>query len=442
MPGIQPVHLHVYRRAYVVAGVPLRTQFVHELGIAHAHRLSVDHSAHAAPGQLLHRADAALVDVLTVGLADGAGDGMVGIALRIRRQLQKFRLGDLVGMDGGDVEHALGQRARLVKDDDLRLRERFQIAAALDEYAVARGSADAAEEAQRHGDDQRAGAGDHQEDQRPRPLTPIAADERGHHRQQHRGNDHAGRVHAGELGDEVLRARLLAAGVLHQIENFGNGRFAKRLRHPHAQKPALVDAAADDVVALAHVAGQALARQRRGVQRRAPFQHHAVQRHALAGFDHDDVAHGYLIGIDLLRFAVALEVGVVRPYLHQLGDGLPRAPHRVGLEQFAHLIKQHHEHGLGVFAGGKRAHRGQRHEEVFVKHLPVGDVAHGLPQNVPTDDGVGDEEGKQPPYPLKRRERAGDEQRRADKYPSKHLPVFPAHGSVLLLPGMPPGRFP
>ena len=165
--------------------------------------------------------------------------------------------------------------------------------------------------------------------------------------------------------------------------------FVTRTRN----RPALVDAAADDVVALAHVAGQALARQRRGVQRRAPFQHHAVQRHALAGLDHDDVAHGHLVGIDLLRLAVALQVGVVRPYLHQLGDGLPRAPHRVGLEQLAHLVKQHHEHGLGVFAGGERAHRGQRHEEVFVKHLPVGDVAHRLPQNVPADDGVGDEEG-------------------------------------------------
>ena len=57
------------------------------------------------------------------------------------------------------LKHALGQGAGLVKDHELRVGQRLQIVAALDQNALAGGAADAAEEAQGHGDDQRAGAG-------------------------------------------------------------------------------------------------------------------------------------------------------------------------------------------------------------------------------------------------------------------------------------------
>ena len=39
------------------------------------------------------------------------------------------------------------------------------------------------------------------------------------------------------------------------------------------------------------------------------------------------------------------------------------------LKELAHLIEQHDKNALGIFPDAERAHRGQRHKEIFIEDL-------------------------------------------------------------------------
>ena len=79
---------------------------------------------------------------------------------------------------GRDLEGPLCQGTGLVKHHRLGLGQRLQIVAALDQNALLGGPADPAEKAERHRDDQRARARNHQEDQCAlQPIAPIAPEE-------------------------------------------------------------------------------------------------------------------------------------------------------------------------------------------------------------------------------------------------------------------------
>ena len=80
----------------------------------------------------------------------------------MRGQMQQLFRCYVVGVDGADSKHTLRQCAGLVKYHGSDLSKRFQIVAALDEYAAARRAADAAEECQRYRYDQRTRAGNDQ----------------------------------------------------------------------------------------------------------------------------------------------------------------------------------------------------------------------------------------------------------------------------------------
>ena len=62
-------------------------------------------------------------------------------------------------------ERAVGEGARLVKDDGVHVGERLEVVRTLDENAQLGRAADAAKEAQRHADHERARAADDQEGQ-------------------------------------------------------------------------------------------------------------------------------------------------------------------------------------------------------------------------------------------------------------------------------------
>ena len=132
------------------------------------------------------------------------------------------------------------------------------------------------------------------------------------------------------------------------------------------------------------------------------------------------------------ELAVPLHVGVVGADVHQAGDGLAGLAHGVALEQLAHLVEQHDEHGLGVLAlaeeaGAKGPHRGQGHEEVLVEHLAVGDVADSPPEHVPADDEVGGQKQGEAPKALIGHQYRGDEQHRADGDADEHFFLFACH---------------
>ena len=397
-----------------------------------------------------------------------------------RGQLQQLPLVNFLGVHCGHGEGALGQGAGLVKDHNARLGQRLQIVAALDQNAVLGGAADAAEEGQGNGDHQGAGAGDHQEDQGPlHPHHPLAFGQsgqkaktqgvirqlahRGQDRQSQRREHHRRGIVPGKFGDEVFRLGLFGGGVLHQVQNFGHRGLPEGLAHRNAQHAGQVDAAADDLVPVPHIPGQGFAGEGGGVQGGRPLQHGPVQRDPLPRLYHDDVAHGHLLRVHLDQLAVPLDVGVVRTDVHQGGDGLAAAVHGHALKQLAHLIEEHDGHALPVLAAAEGAHRCHRHQEVFIKHLAVFDVAHRAPQHIPADNQIGDEveQRRQPagsvpghspvlrysgrgqgqpgqpvrqqPVRLRQQNPQAGHQRRADENASEHFLLLSSH-TILLLP--------
>ena len=181
-------------------------------------------------------------------------------------------------------------------------------------------------------------------------------------------------------------------------EDARNGGLAEGLSGAHAQKARHVHAAGDDLGALLHMAGHALAGEGGGVELRDAFHHHAVDGHAFAGLDDDHVAHGDLVGVDLRELAVALDVGVVRRDVHHVGDGLAALAHGVALEELAHLVEEHDGAALrhlrvvvGEEDRGEGAYGGDRHEECLVEGVAAADVARGLDEHVVAGDEEGDE---------------------------------------------------
>ena len=378
MPHIPSVRGHVDDGAGSVAVVPRRADAVHQLSVARADQPAVHARLHALAGDLRHVAHAPAVQVAAAGRLQGAGDRMVGQELGQGGHLQQILRRHLIGVDGRHVKAAVRERARLVKDHDARLGQGLQVIAALDEDAAPGCAADAAEEAERNRDDQRARTGDDQKRQRaPEPLGPVSERQRRQHEERDGAADDGRRVIARELRDEVFGPGLAGARVFDQIENPGDGRLPEGMRDAHAQRARKIDAAADDLIAACHVARQRFAGQRRGVQRRDALQHRPVQRHPLPGLHHDHVADAHLFGIDLLQPVPALDVCVVGPYVHQRGDGAPRPADGISLEQLSDLIEEHHGDRLRVFAQRKRADRGDGHEKVLVKYLSAADVARG-----------------------------------------------------------------
>ncbi|MPN63504.1 hypothetical protein SDC9_211268 [bioreactor metagenome] len=65
------------------------------------------------------------------------------------------------------------------------------------------------------------------------------------------------------------------------------------------------------------------------------------------------------------------------------------------MEQFAHLIKQHDGHALGIVADNKRARRCQTHQEVFIEHLAAQNIADGLQEHIAADNDVSDQKDGQ-----------------------------------------------
>ena len=381
---------------------------------------------------------------------------MAGPAFRQGGGLQQGVLRDAPGgVQGGDGEAALGQGAGFVEDHRLRPGQGLQIVAALDQDAALAGSADAAEEAQGHGDYQGAGAGDDQEDQRPvEPAGPVCSRQEsglgggrkqsqgdgGQKEQRQGGNHHAGGVVPGEAGDEILAGGLLLPGVFHHVQDFGDGGLLAEFCDLYPEEAGLVHAAADHRVACGHIPGHGLAGEGGGVQGGSALDNLPVQGDPLAGADHHNGAHLHVLRVHLLQGAVLqLQVGGVGADVHEGGDGLAGPAHGVVLEELAGLVKEHDEDGLGVFAGGEGSHSGQGHEEVLVENLAVQDIADGLPEHVPADDGVGSQI-QSPLNPIRDggetgRKFYGNQQRRRRQNPIQHFPLFAGevvHGKRLL----------
>ena len=280
MPGVEAVDGHMDDGAGQLTGQPVDALALHQTAVAHADALAVHLRHDTVSGDLLHVGDPAAVHSAFAGLPQRDGNGVRGILLRQSRVFQHLiRFKARLRMDGGYGKGALRQGAGLVEHHGVRLGQRFQIVAALDQNTALGGAADAAEKAQRYGDHQRAGAGDDQEGQGPvEPVRPDGAHQKsgkgGQHRQQDRRDQeqgqrrihHTGGIVFGKPGDKLLADGFLFAGILHQLQNFGNRGFLTGLCHRHPQQPRQVHAAADDVIAHTDASGQGFAGEGGGIQ--------------------------------------------------------------------------------------------------------------------------------------------------------------------------------
>ena len=149
---------------------------VHHAGVACQHHMAVHHSADTVASNFLSIGRTAGIQ-LAAGFAQTLADGMAGKAFGQSSLFQQLFFGAAVGRaDLADGKNALGQGAGFIKHSNGGVGKCFQIVTALDEDAAAGSAADAAEEAQRNADDQRAGTADNQEGERTAdPGQPAAA---------------------------------------------------------------------------------------------------------------------------------------------------------------------------------------------------------------------------------------------------------------------------
>ena len=174
-----------------------------------------------------------------------------------------------------------------------------------------------------------------------------------------------------------------------------------------------VHAAADDLLPCAHLSGNALPGEGAGVQGGATVHHYPVDGNLLSGLYHNDSAHFHIFRIHLLQTAVLpFHIGIIRPDIHKGADVFPALSHRHGLKQFTDLVKKHYRHAFSelslhalrliVHSQQHGSHGGHRHQEIFVKNLPVYDPKKRLPQDIVSDYQIGNQIQQEPRIPLHR----------------------------------------
>ena len=156
-----------------------------------------------------------------------------------------------------------------------------------------------------------------------------------------------------------------------------------------------------------------------------------VQRNLLARADHDYIAYRDLVRIYFLDLSIPFQIGAVRADIHQGGNGLPAAAHRITLKQFAYLIKQHYARGFIVLPQRQGAYRGQRHQKIFVKDLAARNVAHRPPQHVPAHNKVGDQKNQQPGHAFQWGQFCRQKQCTARQNAGQHLFLLFTHSRSL-----------
>ena len=195
--------------------------------------------------------------------AEGFGEGMGRSALHggDERQCALRRA-------AREREFALGEGTRLIEGCRLHFGERIEAHRPFAEHAVLCEHTHAREIGERHRNDERARAGDDKEVERPHdPRGKIEArKERRHHGEQDGESHDDGRVDARELGDEFLGLCLLRGGVLHHLQNFGDGALLGGAFDARRHGVARVEEARQKLRPLAALAEIALPRDGLGIE--------------------------------------------------------------------------------------------------------------------------------------------------------------------------------
>ena len=367
--------------------VQFEAEIREETGLAGVVGRPVEVGLHALARDGLEVRDLSVRDAVVLGVVDdGRRDGMFAPLFERAGTTQQLRVGRPVERDDvRDRQLARRERAGLVEGDGVDAAHRFEMVAALDQDAVARGRGDARDDRDGRRDDERTGASDDEERQPPdERLGPRhAEDDRRDQDRRNRERDDDRRVVAREAVDELLGLRSVGLGVLDHRDDLRERRILGRTRHLDFEVAALDDAAGVDLVARGLVGGDALAGDGRLVDRAASLPDDAVDGDLVAGTDHDRLADGDVLDGDGRLLTVAEDGRGVRRQLHQFAHRVPRAVHRVAFEQLGDAEEDGQRRRLERQIDDQRADDARRHQEVDVEvavHRGVVAVADdGLP---------------------------------------------------------------
>ena len=370
--------------------------FLKQRGVAGDYGVAVYFADHAAARELRYRR-ALGCELRSRGFGYRARHGMRRAALSEpcgREQLlARHAIG---GRDVRDAEAPVGQRSGLVEDGALDLAERVEDVRALDEYAVLRGRADAAEVAERYRNYERAGArDDEQHEAAVYGLVPVRAarEARGDHNRRC-GEEYRGRVPFREFRDEALRRSFALHGVLYHFEHTRDSGVLERPRRLDEQQSVERERAAVYLRAGADRHGHRLARYRGAVELRLAADYYAVDRDYLAGQNLHDVAFLYLLRLFFYRLAVSDEArrhGLLR---EQRLYRAARVRGRALLEGLAEAVEEHDADRLASLAYREGRERRAAHQREFVEEVAAQQRAEGGPQHGPARYDVEDGENR------------------------------------------------
>ena len=307
----------------------------------------------------------------------------MGLECRCDQEHLVWRI-PLAGRHGDDLRTSFGERAGFVDRHAVDERRGLQELSAFDNHAASRGGVHAADNRHRCRDHQRARTGDHQHHQRAAkpgeklrpPPARIVAQRSGQHQQRrpqrHRDRqcEHRRRVISGESIDKSFGRRAGRLGLLDQPGDVRQRAFGSRPLGPHHQRAFLVERAGKHRLAGAFLDRKALAGDRRLVERRGAAQHHAVDRHALAGLDQHALARRDAarrdVDVIVARCVVLQAMGHLGCQLDQRLHGATGAADAEALQPYRDAEQKHCRGGLEVIRRGGCPHRSDQHQHVHV----------------------------------------------------------------------------
>ncbi len=297
--------------------------------------------------------------------------------------------------DHGRVPAA--QSAGLVERHSPQAGRLLDVGAAFDQNPVPSRGGKRRHDAHGGRDHEGAGTGDHQEDERPvEPVTPRRVkQDRRHNADRDRERDYRGRIDAGKLLDPLLGARAPTVRLLDHARDAGERRILGDPGALDLERAIAVDRTGEDLAARLLGGRQALAGDRRLVDRADSGDDAAVERDALARVDDEARADRRCRRRDLALLAGGGDRAHGRRcQVEQGGDRAACSADAPALEGEGQGEEKRNGGGLEPFADADRTRDRDHHQEI--------DVGPQAPGGVPRfDQHVADAEAD--------RERIGDD---------------------------------
>lgn len=239
-----------------------------------------------------------------------------------------------------------------------------------------RAAGDRGDDADRHGDDQRARAGDDQDDECPIDrLAPLEPEQRQHQGHDDGQDEHRGRVDGTEPVGEPLGSAPLGLGFLDSLDHSGEHGVVVLFGDLHTQHPVAVQAPAEDLGADSGLDRHRLSSHRAGVHPGDTLGDDAISGQAFTGaHEHHVTGMQFLHRNGLGLATVGDSVGGRGCQLHECADGPARTVGGVGLHRFTQAEDDDEHRGLLDDAQRDRPDHGhdQQHgyRQALVAHRP------------------------------------------------------------------------